>query len=287
MMAVLDVDIQAGIAKLSLLILLASAQSHMHGSLRHLPRGPREQDQEAGGPATPKIQERRWWTPLWLRGIWGRPAKISPHRFVIQPSHCPANVLGVNQSPTNLVPGRRRLHRIVFSAAVGLVTLAGPIAWAQPADNASNAATATPRELRFQDFFTLPVGPKGLEISPALHQANGQEVTLTGYMVQQEAPTPGEFLLTPRPVQMSEHADGDADDLPPATVRVLLAPAQRAWAVPHVRGLVRLTGQLAVGRLEGSDGRVSWVRLQLAPEAARGMNATELADLQREQAHAH
>jgi len=138
---------------------------------------------------------------------------------------------------------------------------------------AALAQTPAPvSELHFQDFFKLPIGPKGLEISPALRQANGQVVTLTGYMVQQEVPTPGEFLLTPRPVQMSEHADGDADDLPPATVRVLLAPTQHAWAVPHVRGLVRLTGQLAVGRLEGDDGRVSWVRLQLEPDAIRGVN---------------
>jgi len=188
-------------------------------------------------------------------------------------------------STTPHIPGIRWLHRTLTIVATCLATLACTAAMAQSVDVAS-IATA-PSELRFQDFFTLPIGPKGLEISPALRQANGQMVSLTGYMVQQEVPTPGEFLLTPRPVQMSEHADGDADDLPPATVRVLLAPTQRAWAVPHVRGLVRLQGQLAVGRLEGGDGRVSWVRLQLAPEAARGMNATELADLQREQNHAH
>ena len=127
-------------------------------------------------------------------------------------------------------------------------------------------------ELRFRDFFSLPVGPRGLELSDTLRQANGQTVSLVGYMVQQESPLAGRFMLTPRPVQMSEHADGQADDLPPATVLVLLDPAQNQMSVPHVPGLV-----LGVGRHEAADGRVSWVRLQLSPEATRSMNAAELA----------
>jgi len=132
-------------------------------------------------------------------------------------------------------------------------------------------------ELRFRDFFSLPVGPRGLEISDTLRRADGQSVRLVGYMVQQESPVPGRFMLTPRPVQMSEHADGDADDLPPATVLVLLDAEQQAWAVPHVPGLVSVSGVLSVGRHEEPQGRVSWVRLRLGPESARSMNAFELA----------
>jgi hypothetical protein len=97
-------------------------------------------------------------------------------------------------------------------------------------------------------------------------------------MVQQEnGSKPGQFFFTPRPVQMSEHADGDADDLPPATVLVTLAPAQAAWWVPHTSGLIQLEGTLSVGRQEAPDGRVTWVQLQLNPEATRGMNAMEFA----------
>jgi hypothetical protein len=142
-------------------------------------------------------------------------------------------------------------------------------------------------ELRFQDFFQLPVGAKGLEISSALRQADGKTVALTGYMVQQEVPSSGVFLLTPRPVQMSEHADGEADDLPPATVLVKLSPEQRDWSVPHVRGLIRVTGVLSVGREEGRDGRVSWVQLQLAPDATRGMNTLEFAGYMHALQHHH
>ncbi len=152
-----------------------------------------------------------------------------------------------------------------------------------PAGSIARATT----ELRFRDFFSLPVGQRGLELSDTLRRADGQEVRLVGYMVQQETPAPGRFLLTPRPVQMSQHADGEADVLPPATVVVYLDPSQREWVVPHVRGLVSVSGLLRVGRFEESDGRVSWVRLQLDQEATRGMNSLELAGYLHRLQHRH
>ncbi len=45
-----------------------------------------------------------------------------------------------------------------------------------------------------------------------------------------------EGCTAPRPVQMSEHADGEADDLPASAVVVYLDPRQKDRAVPHVRG---------------------------------------------------
>ena len=132
-------------------------------------------------------------------------------------------------------------------------------------------------ELRFRDFFHMPVGQTGLEVSDTLRRADGQVVRLVGYMVQQESPAAGRFMLTARPVRMSEHADGEADDLPPAMVIVCLDASQQDWVVPHVRGLVAVSGKLSVGRREEGDGRVSWVRLQLDPDATRGMSAPELS----------
>jgi hypothetical protein len=129
------------------------------------------------------------------------------------------------------------------------------------------AAGDEPLDLKFASFFQLPIGPRGLEIGDALRAADGRRVRLVGHMVAQEEPEPGRFLLTPRPVRMSEHADGQADDLPPATVTVLLHPSQHDRVVAHQPGLVSLTGRLAVGREEEASGRVSWVRLQLDPEA--------------------
>lgn len=128
----------------------------------------------------------------------------------------------------------------------------------------SSTATPGPELLSFKEFFQFPVGPRGLDIHPRLQQANGQAVRLRGYMVQQDHGSQrGQFFFTPRPVQMSEHADGDADDLPPATVLVKLAPAQSTWVVPHTVGLIELAGTLSVGRQEADDGRVTWVQLQL------------------------
>ncbi len=154
-------------------------------------------------------------------------------------------------------------------------------------DPGATPMTAAPT-LRFSDFYLFPVGPLGLESSPALRQAAGKQVLLTGYMVQQEnGSKPGQFFFTPRPVQMSEHADGDADDLPPATVLVKLAPDQAAWCIPHTRGLIQLQGTLSVGRQEAPDGRVTWVQLQLNPEATRGMNVFEFAGYLHTLQHSH
>lgn len=146
---------------------------------------------------------------------------------------------------------------------------------ATQAQSIAGAAADSATEMHFRDFFHMPVGAKGLDPSAALLRAAGSRVRLVGYMVQQEQAPPGRFLLVPRPVQMNEHADGDADDLPPSTVLVYLDPAQRDWIVPHVRGLVAVTGTLSVGRNEESDGRVSWVRLQLDPDAARATGPSE------------
>ncbi len=124
-------------------------------------------------------------------------------------------------------------------------------------------------------------------MSPKLSSANSQRVRITGYMVQQEVPHLGRFMLSPRPVQMSEHADGEADDLPAALVTVYLDDAQKDWLIPYARGLMSVTGHLSVGRLEETDGRVSWVRLVLPAEATRGMDSTELTRYFEDQQHAH
>ena len=195
-------------------------------------------------------------------------------------SHPPATFRGVKTFAS--IASTNRRARILAWAALAVLS-SSPVLAQPPA----TPALAPVTDLRFQDFFQLPVGAKGLEISSALRQADGKTVALTGYMVQQEVPSHGVFLLTPRPVQMSEHADGDADDLPPATVLVKLAPEQRDWAVPHVRGLIRITGVLSVGREEGSSGRVSWVQLQLAPQATRALNTLEIAGSMQSLQHRH
>ena len=121
------------------------------------------------------------------------------------------------------------------------------------------------QDMRFREFFKNPVGPAGLEISDALTAAHGKRVRLTGYMVAQDEGIVGRFFLAPLPIRMSEHADGDADDLPPSTVVVVMPPRDNTRLLAHTPGLIQLTGVLQVGRHELPDGRVTWVRLELDP----------------------
>jgi hypothetical protein len=125
------------------------------------------------------------------------------------------------------------------------------------------AQGSPPVRLRFSDFFVQPLGPAGLQPTAALLAAQGQQVSLVGWMVAQESPTPGYFLFTARPVRMSEHADGAADDLPVSTILVRLPASQAQAPVPHRAGLLELNGQLHWGRVVAPDGRVSWLQLQL------------------------
>ncbi len=71
---------------------------------------------------------------------------------------------------------------------------------------ATLAVTRGVTELRFRDFFCVPVGQKGLEISDTWRLAHGQTVRLVGYMVHQENPAPGRFMLAQRQVQRSRPA---------------------------------------------------------------------------------
>lgn len=146
--------------------------------------------------------------------------------------------------------------RLPFLLLAGTLSLLPPAAMAVP-----------PVELSFADFFAQPIGPRGLEPTAHLKAAAGQEVRLVGFMVRREQPQAGRFLLTPRPVTMAEHADGEADDLPASTVTVVLPASQRERLVAHRRGPVALTGRLEVGPAEDETGRVSWIRLHLSPDA--------------------
>lgn len=118
-------------------------------------------------------------------------------------------------------------------------------------------------ELKFRDFFVMPVGPRGLEMNPKLLALDGRRVRIVGYMAQQEEPHPGFFILAPVPVNVAEASDGMADDLPPATLVVHLPAAQAHTVAKHQPGLLAVTGTLSVGNREEADGRISMVRLQL------------------------
>lgn len=117
-------------------------------------------------------------------------------------------------------------------------------------------------ELRFRDVFTLPVGPRGLEITERLRALDGRRVRLVGYMVH--ADVAGGFILSPLPAALGDADEGLADDLPPSAVLVEL-PRESALRSGQLPGLIQVTGRLRVGRAENASvpGRVFPARLEL------------------------
>lgn len=114
----------------------------------------------------------------------------------------------------------------------------------------------------FDEFFRMPVGPKGLETTEKLASLDGKRVRILGHMVKQVQATPWTLLLSPVPANVHERDYGLAEDLPPNVVRVLL-PRSRQPKTPYTPGLLLLTGRLEVGDREEPDGRHSIVRLHL------------------------
>ncbi|SHN29764.1 hypothetical protein [Rhizobacter sp. OV335] len=131
-------------------------------------------------------------------------------------------------------------------------------------------AGPTAADLKFREFFQLPVGPRGLAPSARLLSLDGQPVRITGYLAHQEASSaaPGIALLTPLPVSLGDEDESFADDLPASTLYLHLAAPLAAQTVPWRPGLVSLTGTLQVGAQREADGRASFVRLVLDPESA-------------------
>jgi hypothetical protein len=115
-------------------------------------------------------------------------------------------------------------------------------------------------DLKFNEFFTFPIGPRGLTLTQKLQSLDGKQVRILGYKVRQGEPYPGFFLLTPLPLRLHDSEYGLADDLPPTTMFVHL-PEYKDKIVPYVAGPLLLIGTLHVGNREEVDGRISIVRL--------------------------
>lgn len=142
-----------------------------------------------------------------------------------------------------------------------------------PASIAVNSELSPPplgvTDLKFRDFFKMPVGPGGLEPSAKLLGLNGKRVRIVGYMAQQESPSTGTFILSPIPVTMGDEDESFADDLPSSAIFVHLEGS--SGVVPFIPGLLKLTGVLNVGNQEETDGRVSSVRLLLDPALSQAI----------------
>jgi hypothetical protein len=125
-------------------------------------------------------------------------------------------------------------------------------------------------DLKFREFFRLPVGPRGLEPTEKLISLAGKGVRIVGFMAHHETPMADTFILSPVPVTLGDEDESLADDLPVSVIFVHSAQSE-GRTFPFYPGLLRLTGTLSVGAQEEADGHVSTVRLQLDPELARQM----------------
>lgn len=129
-------------------------------------------------------------------------------------------------------------------------------------------------DLRFHEFFKLPIGPRGLEATDKLQSLAGKRIRIVGYMARQETPASGYFVLSPLPVSLGEEDESLADDLPASVVFVHMGPPGDQ-PLPFSPGLLRVSGTLSLGAFEEADGHVSSVRLQLDPEIAQAMAARQ------------
>jgi len=159
-----------------------------------------------------------------------------------------------------------------------------------PPVGAKSSASALPpapegvTHLDFGDFFKLPVGPEGLELTAKVAALDGRKVRLLGYMVRQANPSPWKILLSPIPVVTREREYSHAEDLPPNVVHVFL-PRDPHPIRPHAPGLFLLTGRLEVGNRSEADGRVSMFRLFLDPPGSGNAPAPQVgADSNRRSA---
>jgi hypothetical protein len=162
----------------------------------------------------------------------------------------------------NVFPGFPEFIRL-GAFALGLTIQIHAFAGNEPTPISNDATLpalpANVAELKFRDFFVLPLGEGEPKFTQQLHGLDGKRVRILGYMARQEAPAPGVFLLTPMPMTLA----AAADDLPAATLYVHLPPALAGRTAPHATGLVALTGTLSIGSRQEADGRMSLVRLQL------------------------
>jgi hypothetical protein len=172
-------------------------------------------------------------------------------------------------------------HPFLRSLVLGLWVLAPLWAWAEglpahavPASEPAPVVSAPAEsaavrpdievDLKFRDFFKMPVGPRGLEPTEKLLGLNRKPVRIRGYMAHQETPMTGVFVLSPLPVEMGDEDESLADDLPPSVVFVHLA-GHSGKPVSYVPGIVQVSGVLSLGPVDESDGHVSHVRLLVDP----------------------
>lgn len=152
----------------------------------------------------------------------------------------------------------------VLAALAGCASQGGAIASHTAADGSPK-----PIDIDFRDFYKTPIGPRGLEPTARLLGMKGQRVRIKGYMVQEEEPEKGFFMVAPMPVNIPEKEDGPSDDLPGSTVFVHMPKEDADKILAFRPGLWELVGTLELGGKEEANGRISYIRLMLDQPASQ------------------
>jgi hypothetical protein len=155
------------------------------------------------------------------------------------------------------------IKKLSFSVLVLSLFLFGCATQTPKNEIKANAALQGATELSFREFYKSPVGPLGLEPTQKLLSLKNKRVHIQGYMVIEEEPTAGLFMLTLVPVNIPEKEDGPSDYLPGATVFVHMPKEDAEKKLAYRPGLWSLEGTLELGGKEEANDRVSYVRIQL------------------------
>jgi hypothetical protein len=134
------------------------------------------------------------------------------------------------------------------------------------------AVSETPQgvtDIKFRDFFKMPIGKRGLELNDQFLSLDGKRVRIVGYMAKAESPTSGMFVLSSLPVELGDEDESLSDDLPANSLFVHTNPKQ--FVVPHITGLISLIGTLSIGSQLEADGHVSTARLILDSDISKAL----------------
>jgi hypothetical protein len=155
------------------------------------------------------------------------------------------------------------IKKCSFSVAVISLLLAGCANQAPKPDSQPSAALPSATDLSFREFYKLPIGPLGLEPTSKLLSLKNKRVHLQGFMVKEDEPTAGIFMVSLVPVNIPDKEDGPSDYLPGATVFVHMPAEDVAETLAYRPGMWDLVGTLQLGAKEEGNGRNSYVRLLL------------------------
>lgn len=130
-------------------------------------------------------------------------------------------------------------------------------------------------DIKFRDFFKMPIGKRGLELNYKFLSLDGKRVRILGYMAKAENPTSGMFVLSSLPVELGDEDESLSDDLPANSIFVHTTP--KKFVVPHITGLISLIGTLSIGSQLETDGHVSMARLILDPDISMALEKEALS----------